>query len=665
MPAPDKDYRTITEPSSNRNLERMQGYRNEVEYKKREVVQEVPPAEVPKHVSQTAHRRNNLQMNSRDTFFNQTHVQDLPDMDVKRKDMYDGYNVKTRHCLPIEHSWRDQHTRPVARRQEPTKPSPKVEAGQNKDRMRRQEVAPVYARNPIKTPMVRAVSAKNARLSLPLIPEATLRASPTVERQVKDASHNQSNARILQDQEHTGSDAMPAITPASSLMESNLHIPSRGDAPALTKAEEQLLPPQGASTQVAMLGSAFHREKVDVTQSQREEVLVPLSSPEYAIASRIAEEVHLAGGDDSEVTTILQTPRQVHVHVPTLTQGNADHIHRDTNVTEHVQTVPSGAMVASRVASQPVLGHSDVVDIGIEHVSTNPWIRADAVRPEAQATGSDAHDVDPSRVDVVPTYARVSEKVELHRNDVSVAPEARPVHVLEAKSARSAKISVLGADVQSVDRTLYDGTVQVSASGLTSHESELPSLRQGQAPLPIANPMGSVKSHIGEVVVDEERTYAPHPVAKDSQNSSNKRIDAAPQTTERIEHSSFARENHAHHSWTRVVDSHSDHALPERAASVPLPIAAGGRHATQMRADLRPVAPQSLGVAGTTQIYRPTPKRVYTPQPYSHMHGDSDTSSFSADRSIPGRLTPRQGSSTRVTPTVQFSSQREGKFRQN
>ena len=110
MPPADHDYKSTSNTSNDRHLQRLQGYDIYNEKKKTEVQGVVNPAEPMSFTQETKLRSNEMEINGRETFFNQNGLQPAQEFDDNR-DMYDGYNLKSGHetrTFPLEHSWRNQ-----------------------------------------------------------------------------------------------------------------------------------------------------------------------------------------------------------------------------------------------------------------------------------------------------------------------------------------------------------------------------------------------------------------------------------------------------------------------------------------------------------------------------------------------------------------------------
>ena len=173
MPLPQKNYKRYGE-SNNRELERLQGYRHDKLSQKKEVSDAIPDAERDKDEDRKAWRRTTKELNHRMLYFNHTHNAPFADMDSQRSAMYDGYNLKQlRFANPaLEHTWRAQRMSAV-----PMSADVNVAAVPNVVDAARitltRKDGPAFARVANPTP----VAARHAQISLPFLPEATLRAS--------------------------------------------------------------------------------------------------------------------------------------------------------------------------------------------------------------------------------------------------------------------------------------------------------------------------------------------------------------------------------------------------------------------------------------------------------------------------------------------------------
>lgn len=172
LPPAERDYGTTANNTSDRRLERLQGYDINVERKKTEVTGHVNPAEPSSHFQSTKVRGNELEYNSREAFFNQNGLQPVQEFEQKRDDLYDGYNYKAGHdsrVFSLEHSWRDQLCQPTRHKKSSNIPDKPTHTGLNS---KRKELSGPFH---VKNANTNAISAKAGRITLPLLNEATLR----------------------------------------------------------------------------------------------------------------------------------------------------------------------------------------------------------------------------------------------------------------------------------------------------------------------------------------------------------------------------------------------------------------------------------------------------------------------------------------------------------
>tara|TARA_B100000482_G_C12613887_1_gene300360 strand:+ start:5679 stop:8195 length:2517 start_codon:yes stop_codon:yes gene_type:complete len=172
LPPAERDYGTTADGTSDRRLERLQGYDINVERKKTEVAGDVNPAETPSHVQSSQVRGNELEYNSREAFFNQNGLQPVQEFEQKRDDLYDGYNYKSGHAsrvFSLEHSWRDQLSQPVRKQKSSNIPEKSTRSGLNS---KRKEISGPFH---VKNANSNAISAKAGTITLPYLNQATLR----------------------------------------------------------------------------------------------------------------------------------------------------------------------------------------------------------------------------------------------------------------------------------------------------------------------------------------------------------------------------------------------------------------------------------------------------------------------------------------------------------
>jgi hypothetical protein len=430
MPPPNKDY-TLLNTHSNRSLERVQGYNMEKEYKKSEVPGEIPPAEVPTYKQDLSHRTNVSMMNSRDAYLNQNHLQPAADIDNYRKDMYDGYNVKNRTKLlnPVEPCWRDQHTSSSPRRYDASTYTMNGSMNNvNKDNLRRSELGAAYRRKP----MI-GISAKKSMITLPYVPEATLRASPTSFRTTTDASNMKTPIMNQQKDSKTVATGRNEISIDS--------FKSSG----------------------AQHGNLYHKAaEVDLGSPQREEVVVSMGSPEFAIAKRIAQEIKLAEGDDLEVSSILQKPREVAANARKM---DPEKVYLSESDAARLESLPSMNVVPSNSQIRPyktqfALGSSDsqVAMVSRDKDLVNPQF---GILSTHRADATDVKHVDyKSPADIVSSSHVVLSKHHVSGTDAKPVEDTRESFSVSAlSSSMLSKYRADAEDARGVNNVHADNTM--------------------------------------------------------------------------------------------------------------------------------------------------------------------------------------------------------------
>jgi hypothetical protein len=257
------------------------------------------------------------------------------------------------------------------------------------------------------------------------------------------------------------------------------------------------------------------------------------------------------------------------------------------------------------------------------------------------------------------------QEVKIERKDV-VPVERKSEDLMYEIKAETPNVSIYHRkDISRVDRVREEPSSSFStmkARDLTQMDQEMESMRQNAAIDPSVDQMfsGDIQKERTEYPINEERANATtKPVGF---MTSRKIVPSDHEEINRIEEPSFARTNSGFHPNSKISQQSmfsGDHILPERAASVPLKLPQGGGTHEQT---LRPILTPSKGSAGTTNVYRPSAKRSFTSQPDPRMDTHSNSVTNEIERSTPVRFGMGDGGSTRVTPTIQYSSRRETPF---
>ena len=183
-------------------------------------------------------------------------------------------------------------------------------------------------------------------------------------------------------------------------------------------------------------------------------------------------------------------------------------------------------------------------------------------------------------------------------------------------------------DITRVDRVREEPSSSFStmkARDLTDNDQEMMSMRQNPSMVPAVDHTFDVNVQKDNTTypINEERTIVTHTNAPTFET--NNQIKPEFEEISRIEQASFAR--------TQGSELH-EHTM-------------------------RPILTPSKGSSGTMHIYRPSPSRSYTSQPDPRMDIRSNSVTSEKERATPVRFGMGDGGSTRVTPTVQYSSRRE------
>lgn len=272
FPPAEKDYKSTASASSDRRLERLQGYNlTDDSRHKSEVEGIVHPGDPVNYVHDTKLRMNNMEMNNRDTYFNKNGLQEEAKVDNNRE-MYDGYNLKHGHAsrtLPLQHSWRDQLSQPVAQRAGSNLPENRMPTAVKTKRKELTQPFHIKKANPV------AVSAKSATLTLPFVSAASLRSEEVVIQ--PKAAHAPTNFPVVKG--HVDSKAV-----ANGRLEASMQPKAFGDS--------------GIQGPIAM-GSLDHQDL------QRENhAVAPVATREWNMIKQMAQGIDHMAQDDTEIETI-------------------------------------------------------------------------------------------------------------------------------------------------------------------------------------------------------------------------------------------------------------------------------------------------------------------------------------------------------------------------
>ena len=194
MPPADKDYTNYSDYSSDRKLEKMGVFVAE-EKRKSEVEGTINPAEELVSSKQSFVRNNELEMNNREMFFNKNGLQPIPEFDQNR-DMYDGFNWKSGHetrTYPLENSWRDELSQPVSIRKASQAPEKRTSTGLHS---KRKEITSTFHVKNANATTPLEISAKQTRITLPVLSEASLRCDYMPIAKSPHIEHNENIGRV-------------------------------------------------------------------------------------------------------------------------------------------------------------------------------------------------------------------------------------------------------------------------------------------------------------------------------------------------------------------------------------------------------------------------------------------------------------------------------------
>ena len=320
MPPPDKDYSTIAPASSQRHLERCMGADPYFyDRPKKEVSADTNPAEPRGDGFYKKERLTAAELKGRQTFFNQAGMQNVAQFDTGR-DNYDGYNIKTAYherTYPVEPCWRATQSRPVTKGAEPTLPGGKVGAVVPS---KRTELGKTFGRTP-----TRGVSVRAARISLPFVSAATLRAGRLDESTASIAklSSGFEGARVGNDvtdhneSEERGSQA-PVRPALATTVRTNPNVASN------TKSDVEYTAHDLNASGPVQFAAAL--TDVESRELQREGCMVkPKASRDWEVTRRIMQAIDHVTDDDVEISQITKTAMRKETEQPALREG-LDHI---------------------------------------------------------------------------------------------------------------------------------------------------------------------------------------------------------------------------------------------------------------------------------------------------------------------------------------------------
>lgn len=432
MPPPDKDYSTIAPNTSQRHLERCQGADPYFyDRPKKEVSDKVNPPEPRGDGRVRRERQNAAELKGRQTFFNQAGMQGVPEMDAQRDTMYDGYNIKTdysKRTYPVENCWRATQIGSNEPGGEPVGPGVKVRS--NVHLKRREGGAP------FSQPEARGAhaSARNARISLPIMKAATLRATKLDDQArgtakfaatsnavapKQQGDHSQGHRKDAGDLEPS----RPAADGAARGVDPAVQV--HGDTEKAYQAEQLGLkaPVEFVSAPADLEARALHRENG---------LLKPAPSRDVEVAKRIIQGMEHDMDDDVELSEIHQRATEEMPLAPLREDGD----HPERPEMERPENQRDFVPVEASVARAEVRVGAD--DTGIDAARTEgALVRAARAHADVTRHGHDEVRVDHERSEGALVRAGKApidvtrhgrDEVEYTHEALQFVGETKPVH---------------------------------------------------------------------------------------------------------------------------------------------------------------------------------------------------------------------------------------------
>lgn len=424
LPPGDKDYRSTAAHTSHRHLERCHGSDPYFHARpKKEVEHETNPAEPRGDGQGQRHRQAVSSLKAQQLFFNQSGMQKAAEMDTGRE-QYDGHNVKANYrdlVHSVEPCWRATLVRDQTVRAEPADaargaPHAGVE-------LRRTEASGVFRRKPLSASPALPVSA--ARIALPFLPEATLRASPCFDTHSQQFTSFALGSRMGEG----GVDALvreEVAAPETHRADAEVGARAADPSVAVGSADATSIDAScnGAGPHV------FSASLADTTgrgDTQRESDMVqPTASRDWNLVQKMIASEEREAEDDTEVSELTRRTTDVRLHVPVLPQAQGHQLRDD--VVERPNDISDHAVSAARVAAQTTREGEDA------HAGAEPrgdWAVANAAATHAVAEvtreGRDemaAHELGAKTMDGVGARI-VRARVEVHREDAKLRDDAR------------------------------------------------------------------------------------------------------------------------------------------------------------------------------------------------------------------------------------------------
>ena len=703
IPPADKDYSSTAPKTSQRHLERAMGHDPRPPASKKEVKGITNPGESKKSRF-TEERSATLEFSSRDTFFNQAHVQIPANIDSGRE-MYDGHNVKNRISIPLEHSWREQLSKPTTVRKQSNIP---VGTVARKATLKRQEPGPAFNRTQ------QMYKETHGIRNIPFLPEATLRANEASHVSLKSVVQNDKliNGSIDHNVKKEFEEQIPHSVKLSSgsVVSSDFDQlnTSRGDTtltlPTISEATLNLASSPRADHEIRNL----HRE-VEPQKSK--------PSINMEIAQRIVEGIgDHDTTDDNEIKEIINHDMIVNSRMlgGEKVELAKDVVHNTSN--PRYQSTTFGNLVASKTN----LPQTD--DIVTDYMSPQQQNTTLGVYPRTEQSFVTIQDVvqNPSkeRENIVLPEKLISPNVSANGNaekelmglnhipknsNLLVSAASSTIHL---QSSRQQHESTTRSDIkthapsdrgeiellshrienEAVNRAdIQDGVVGVFSSENTSLSNRLHGQHTGQSigpesfTIPAANNISSIRID-SEMPEKDNGSYemsqghiqgssdiVPRIESRPFTRSQSKVLSIAGntvstqkkdrQTTRRssTEHKKHQPKGSFQHTGNTTSTQADRESTNRTNIFQPVPINNGNNANVD---SLRPEPNVTNTYSGQSEV-----DRIHTPRPISRQSLDArvtPTTNLGQDRSVSNRVPSRNGSIQhhRVTPTVQYDSNR-------
>lgn len=463
MPPADHDYTSTAQSSSDRRLEHIQGYDIKMEKKKSEVSGIVHPAEPSSYSHRTQVMKNEMEMNSREAFFNQNGLQPVQEFEQSRE-MYDGYNLKAGHenrAPKLEHSWRSDIYAETPKRASSNLPNTNMAKGLAS---KRKEACGKFVVKDANKTLPIGVSAKSAKLSLPVVNEATMRSQ-------------RSNKKMT-----------PQIT------QGNIAQVASSSDQSIQKYGRLEISVEPKKTVETLEGPVPIASVEHVNTMRENTATAPKASREWSMIQQIAQGIDEMKADDTELKEIWDK---------STLRGEAAAVHQSfDHIADHemLARAPHQSQIheASTIASSVHVSGTDVKEV--EHTRKDTIAQAAAQKSVVEVTGTDSKQVENDRFAYINSNGpkldsqqemrtedrKVKEGAIIHSiiapevkvsSHVTIDPNDRQQHGLMSQKSILHEAKPVSSTVQIGEEKGYlhrtghmEGTSQVNSSRLASHQ---------------------------------------------------------------------------------------------------------------------------------------------------------------------------------------------------